>query len=176
METPATDRTKRQTSHEFYKKLIKLTVAGGVAFWIVDFAISLSPIAAEYMAAFSISSLPLALVEALVGGLIIACCVSYFLLRFFDKIPTKNPILKVLDSQLCCHSHYRSPFNFWQSKQCLCLPFDRHSNEHSKDSRSWNSYWLSIQKAVRISLILVCTRIPIFSKVKFVKLFVFSLV
>jgi F0F1-type ATP synthase assembly protein I len=46
------------------------------------------------MAAFSISYLPLALVEALVGGLIIACCVSYFLLRFFDKIPTKNPILK----------------------------------------------------------------------------------
>ena len=64
METPATDRTKRQTSHEFSKKLIKLTVAGGVAFWIVDFAISLSPISAEYMAAFSISSLPLALVDS----------------------------------------------------------------------------------------------------------------
>jgi uncharacterized protein YacL len=94
METRATGRSNRQTSHEFYKKLFKLTVAGGVAFWIVDFAISLSPIAAEYMAAFSISSLPMALVEALVGGLIIACCVSYFLLRFFDKIPTKNPILK----------------------------------------------------------------------------------
>ena len=94
MEPSATDRTKHQTSHEFYKKLIKLTLAGGVAFWIVDFAISLSPISAEYMAAFSISSLPLALVEALVGGLIIACFVSYFLLRFFDKIPTNNPILK----------------------------------------------------------------------------------
>ena len=94
MEPPATDRSKRQTSHEFSKKLYKLTVAGGVAFWIVDFAISMSPISAEYMAAFSISSLPMALVEALVGGLIIACCVSYFLLRFFDKIPTKNPILK----------------------------------------------------------------------------------
>ena len=94
METPTTDRTKRQKSHEFSKKLIKLAVAGGAAFWIVDFAISLSPIAAEYMAAFSISYLPLALVEALVGGLIIACFVSYFLLRFFDKIPTKNPILK----------------------------------------------------------------------------------
>jgi uncharacterized protein YacL len=96
METPATDRTKRQTSHEFFKKLYKLAVAGGVAFWVVDFAISLSPISAEYMLAFSISSLPMALVEALVGGLIIACCVSYFLLRFFDKIPTKNPILKAL--------------------------------------------------------------------------------
>jgi uncharacterized protein YacL len=96
MEPPATDRTKRQKSHEFSKKLIKLTVVGGVAFWIVDFAMSLSPISAEYMAAFSISSLPMALVEALVGGLVIACFVSYFLLRFFDKIPTRNPILKSL--------------------------------------------------------------------------------
>jgi CBS-domain-containing membrane protein len=96
METPATGRTKRQKSHEFNKKLIKLTAAGGAAFWIVDFAISISPITAEYMAAFSISSLPLALVQALVGGLIIACFVSYFLLRFFNKIPTKNPILKTL--------------------------------------------------------------------------------
>ena len=96
METPANDRSKRQTSHEFYKKLFKLTVAGGVAFWVVDSAISLSPIASEYMAAFSISYLPMALVEALVGGLMIGGCVSYFLLRFFDMIPTKNPILKAL--------------------------------------------------------------------------------
>jgi len=96
MGTSATDQTNRQTSHEFSKKLIKLTAAGGVAFWIVDFAISLSPIATEYMAAFSISYLPLALVEALVGGLIIGFFVSYFLIRFFDKIPTKNPILKAL--------------------------------------------------------------------------------
>jgi hypothetical protein len=94
MEPSATDRVKRQTSHDFSKKLIKLTVAGGLAFWIVDFAISLSPISAEYMAAFSISFLPLALVEALVAGMIIACFVSFFLLRFFDKIPTENPILK----------------------------------------------------------------------------------
>jgi CBS-domain-containing membrane protein len=96
MEPQATDRTKHQTSHEFSKKLIKLTVAGGLAFWIVDFVISLSPISAEYLAAFSISYLPLALVEALVGGLIIACFVSFFLLRFFEKIPTNNPILKSL--------------------------------------------------------------------------------
>jgi len=96
MEPSATDRTKRLTSHEFFKKLIKLTVAGGLAFWVVDFAMALSPISAEYMAAFSISSLPLALVEALVGGLVIACFVSFFLLRFFERIPIKNPILKSL--------------------------------------------------------------------------------
>ena len=48
------------------------------------------------MAAFSISYLPLALVTAFIGGLAIAFCVSYFLLRFFNKIPTKNPIPKAL--------------------------------------------------------------------------------
>ena len=96
METQATARTKRQTSREFYKKLLKLAGTGCAAFWITDFVISVSPIAAEYRAAFSISSLPLALVQALVGGLIIGCCVSFFLLRFFDKLPTQNPILKAL--------------------------------------------------------------------------------
>ncbi|MCB0118340.1 MAG: hypothetical protein H6634_10710 [Anaerolineales bacterium] len=73
-----------------------MTGAGGAAFWIIDFAISISPIAALYKAAFSISSLPVALVEAFVGGVVIAVCVSFFLLRFFDRIPGKNPILKAL--------------------------------------------------------------------------------
>jgi hypothetical protein len=96
METQATARTKRQTPREFYKKLLKLAGAGCAAFWITDFVISVSPVAAEYRAAFSISSLPVALVQALVGGQVIGCCVSYFLLRFFEKIPTKNPIFKAL--------------------------------------------------------------------------------
>jgi hypothetical protein len=100
METQATARSKRLTSHEFYKKLFKMTGAGGAAFWITDFVISVSPIAAEYKAAFSISYLPMALVQALVGGLVIGCWVSYLLLRFFDKIPTKNPILKALTLSL----------------------------------------------------------------------------
>ena len=96
METQVTDRSIRQMSHKFYKKLFNLTGAGGAAFWITDFVMSVSPIAAEYRAAFSISYLPMALVEALAGGLMIGCCVSYFLLRFFDNIPTKNPISKAL--------------------------------------------------------------------------------
>ena len=36
------------------------------------------------------------LLESLIGGLIIGFWVSYPLLRFFDRIPTKNPILKAL--------------------------------------------------------------------------------
>ena len=75
------------------KETIILAVAGGLAFWVANFAISLTPIAAEYRAALAISYFPM-LLEALLGGLIIGCCVSYFLLRFFDKLPTQNPILK----------------------------------------------------------------------------------
>ena len=96
METQVNCQSKAQASREFPKKLLMLAAAGGAAFWITDFVMAVSPIAAAYKAAFSITSLPVALVEALAGGLIIGCCVSYFLLRFFDKLPTKNPILKAL--------------------------------------------------------------------------------
>jgi hypothetical protein len=94
METQATGRSKRQTSHEFSKKLFKLTIGGGVAFWAITVAFSLLPMMAEFRAALSMSYIENALVEPLFGGMIIVCCVSFFLLRFFDKIPTKNPILK----------------------------------------------------------------------------------
>jgi len=75
------------------KEITILTVAGGLAFWTANFAISRTPIAAEYRAALSISYYPM-LLAALIGGLMIGFCVSYFLLRFFDKIPTKNPVQK----------------------------------------------------------------------------------
>ena len=76
-----------------WRKTSVLAIGGGLGFWVANFAISLTPIAAEYRAALSISYLPM-LLEALLGGLIIGFCVSYSLLRFFDKIPTRNPILK----------------------------------------------------------------------------------
>ena len=75
------------------KEMTILAVAGGMGFWVANFAISLTPIAAEYRAALSISYLPM-LLEALLGGLMIGFCVSYFLFRFFDKIPTQDPISK----------------------------------------------------------------------------------
>jgi len=87
-------RGKRQTSDKFYKKLFKLTIGGGVVFWATTFAFSLLPIAAEFRAALSISYIQMILVESVLGGMIISCGLSFFLLRFFDKIPTKNPILK----------------------------------------------------------------------------------
>jgi hypothetical protein len=75
------------------KKTLVLTLVGSLAFWLANFAISRTPIAAEYRAAMSISYYPM-LLESLIGGLIIGLWVSYPLLRFFDKIPGKDPILK----------------------------------------------------------------------------------
>ncbi len=82
-------------SKGIWRRVVILAIVGGLAFWVTNFAISLTPIAAEYRAGLSISYFPM-LLEALVGGLIIGFGVSFFLLRFFDKIPTKNPILKSL--------------------------------------------------------------------------------
>jgi len=80
-------------SKEIWRKAPILAIAGGLAFWVANFAISRTPIAAEYRAALSISYYPM-LLESLLGGLMIGFWVSYFLLRFFNKIPKKDPILK----------------------------------------------------------------------------------
>jgi len=80
-------------SKDIWRKIVVLAVVGGLAFWLTNFAISLTPIAAEYRAGVSISYFPM-LFEALVGGMVIGFFVSYFLVRFFGNIPTKNPILK----------------------------------------------------------------------------------
>jgi len=84
---------KMTHSKEIWRRVPILTIAGGIAFWVANFAISRTSIAAEYRVALSISYLSM-LLESLIGGLIIGFCVSYFLLRFFDKIPTQNPVLK----------------------------------------------------------------------------------
>ena len=76
------------------KKLFKLTIAGGLVFWATTIAMSLLPIAADYRAAYSDWSVQTVWVASLVMGLIIGYSVSYFLLFYFDKIPSKNPILK----------------------------------------------------------------------------------
>ena len=78
-----------------WTRVLVLAGAGGLGFWAANFLISLTPIAAEYRAALSIPYLPM-LLAALLGGLSIGLCVSYFLLRFFDRIPTQSPILKSL--------------------------------------------------------------------------------
>lgn len=76
------------------KKLFKLTMGGGMVFWAATIATSLLPIAAEYRAAYSDWSIQTVWVASLPMGMIIGYGVSWFLLRYFDKIPSKNPMLK----------------------------------------------------------------------------------
>jgi len=80
-------------SKVIWKNVFSLAIVGGVAFWLANFAISCTPIAAEYRAALSIPYIPM-LLEALIGGLMIGFCASYFLLHFFEKIPTRHPLSK----------------------------------------------------------------------------------
>jgi len=76
------------------KKLFKLTIGGGLVFWATSIATSLLPIAAEYRAAYSDWSMQTVWVFSLPMGMIIGFGVSWFLLCYFDTIPSKNPILK----------------------------------------------------------------------------------
>jgi NhaP-type Na+/H+ or K+/H+ antiporter len=94
METRAAVEASGGRHSRFSKKLYTLTIAGGVVFWAATIAISLLPIAADYRAAGSGYSIRTVWVDSLLVGMIVGCLVSYSLLRFFDKIPTKNPILK----------------------------------------------------------------------------------
>jgi hypothetical protein len=70
-----------------------LAIAGGSAFWLANFIISLTPIAADYRAALAIDYVPM-LVAALFGGLSVGFGVSYVLVRFQERIPTKGCITK----------------------------------------------------------------------------------
>lgn len=78
-----------------WRKVPVLAAAGGLGFWVANFVISRTPIAAEYRAALSIPYVPM-LLQAALGGMILGFCVSYLLVRFFDKLPTESPILKSL--------------------------------------------------------------------------------
>ena len=77
------------------REVTVLAVAGAAGFWLANFAISLTPVAADYRSGLGISYVPM-LVESLVGGLIMGFGVAYCLLRFFDRIPTRNPVGKAL--------------------------------------------------------------------------------
>lgn len=70
-------------------------VAGAVAFWSANLVISLTPIAATYRSAMSITYVPM-LVEAAVGGLLIAGVVAAVLVRYQDRVPGAGPLSRAL--------------------------------------------------------------------------------
>jgi hypothetical protein len=79
-------------SKDIWRKIVVLTVVGGLTFWVTSIITSLLPIAVDYrVARWSAETV---WVGSLPAGLVIGFLVSFFLLRFFDKIPTKNPIQK----------------------------------------------------------------------------------
>ena len=78
---------------QIWRRVPILAVAGGLGFWVANLAVSLSPIAAEYRDALSIAYVPM-LLQAILGGLVLSFGVSYFLVRFYDRIPNQSPVLK----------------------------------------------------------------------------------
>ena len=142
--------------------MVRLGLGGAAGFWVTNFAISLTPIAAEYRAALGITYLPM-LGEALLGGLIIGFGVSYSLLHFYGRLPTSSPLVKAILLSLVAlivvtvlieipHgcSQPRTPtsatfssappstpsdsaLSVWRSATCTAGPPDPHG--HSKDSR-----------------------------------------
>lgn len=79
--------------NDINRKASMMAIAGGAAFWAANFAVSLTPLAAEYRAALSISYFPM-IAESLIGGLIIGALVTFSLLRYYDRIPSRGPVLK----------------------------------------------------------------------------------
>jgi hypothetical protein len=81
-------------SRDIWRKIVVLAVVGGLAFWAISIATSLVPITVDYRAARW--SAETVWVGSLPAGMIIGFLMSFVLVRFFDKIPTKNPIVKAL--------------------------------------------------------------------------------
>ena len=89
-------RNNLKAPSEFKGKLIRLTLAGGIVFWVSTLVTSLLPIAAEYRAALSNWSIQSVWLGSLIAGLLLACCVSCLLLQYSRKNPTKRPVQKSL--------------------------------------------------------------------------------
>ena len=75
------------------RRVLGIGAVGGMAFWVVNFAISLTPIGATYRGGLSISYAPM-LVESALGGLVIGWVVTFLLFRFYSRIPGKTAVRK----------------------------------------------------------------------------------
>jgi hypothetical protein len=94
-----------------------LTLAGGLAFWVVTIACSLLPVVPEFRRAFSISSGDIVLGGSLVGGLVIGCGISMALLRFSSRIPGRGTLSKSL--VLSCAALGLATIVLWATSQSI---------------------------------------------------------
>ena len=79
---------------------VALTLTGAAAFWSANLLVSLTPTAAAYRSALSIRYLPM-LLQAAVGGLILAGGVASMLMRFDARILGGGPVQRALFLALC---------------------------------------------------------------------------
>lgn len=70
-------------------------LAGAAAFWSANLMISLTPIAAAYRSALSIAYAPM-LVQAAIGGLLLASGVAVVLVRYPERVPGTGPLSRAL--------------------------------------------------------------------------------
>ncbi len=77
-----------------------LTLTGAAAFWSANLLISLTPSAAAYRSALSIRYLPM-LLEAAVGGVVVAGVVAWTLVRFGARVPGRGPVWRALFLATC---------------------------------------------------------------------------
>ncbi|HYO20630.1 MAG TPA: hypothetical protein VES02_18400 [Dermatophilaceae bacterium] len=68
---------------------------GAAAFWSANLVISWTPIAAGYRSALSITYVPM-LVEAALGGLLLASVVALVLVRYPERVPDTGPLSRAL--------------------------------------------------------------------------------
>ena len=90
-----------RNSRGYWVKLIRLTLTGGIAFWVTSIVTSLLPIAAEYRAALSNWSAQTVWIASLFAGLLIGGCVSCTFLQHYGKIPAKGPLTKAMLVSFC---------------------------------------------------------------------------
>ena len=77
-----------------------LTLTGAAAFWSTNLLISLTPSAAAYRSALSIDYVPM-LLEAAVGGVVVAGVVAVALVRFGSRVPGGGPVRRSLFLAAC---------------------------------------------------------------------------
>lgn len=92
MEQETIRNKKREKPAGHSKQLLKLTIIGGVVFWLTSIATSLLPIAVQYRAAFSNWSIYTVWIGSFFLGLLNAFLVSGLLLRLHAKHPDQHVI------------------------------------------------------------------------------------
>ena len=85
MEERSILQLKRQKHSKFAGELFRLTLTGGIVFWVTSIATSLLPIAAQYRAAFSNWSIYTVWIGSFFMGMLNSFVVSWLLLRIHGK-------------------------------------------------------------------------------------------